>query len=263
MCRKDDIAGIIKRPVQFSVGSVQTGINCSSITAFDIDKICKINCFLAVQCARYFNIIGSQTDPVGIDDALNVDSLAGILRICEFAAVVFYREILLQIIRAVVINRSVPDFIEMSRTGYHGAELPGIDHACLADHNPFRAGKDKMPVNDAAFDSIHRTVDVNLISDKVDQMVDRLILVQLIKAHVGNVSLIQSEISKPVTPHCAVGLLDINRMYIAIGYHRTAVGSISRRNRGRVRRKRRHKKAGCSQSHQHLTGKVISFPRTG
>ena len=95
MCRKDDIAGIIKRPVQFSVGSVQTGINCSSITAYDIDKICKINCFLAVQCARYFNIIGSQTDPVGIDDALNVDSLAGILRICEFAAVILYSQIFL------------------------------------------------------------------------------------------------------------------------------------------------------------------------
>ena len=261
MCRKDDIAGIIKRPVQFSVGSVQTGINCSSITAFDIDKICKINCFLAVQCARYFNIIGSQTDPVGIDDALNIYAFSGVLPIFEFGAFILNCKIFRYKIRGIVINPGVPQLVKMRLTGYHGAELPGIDHACLADHNPFRAGKDKMPVNDAAFDSIHRTVDVNLISDKVDQMVDRLILVQLIKAHVGNVSLIQSEISKPVTPHCAVGLLDINRMYIAIGYHRTAVGSISRRNRGRVRRKRRHKKAGCSQSHQHLTGKVISFPR--
>ena len=95
MCRKDDIAGIIKRPVQFSVGSVQTGINCSSITAFDIDKICKINCFLAVQCARYFNIIGSQTDSVGIDDALNIYAFSGILPIFKFASVILYCQIFL------------------------------------------------------------------------------------------------------------------------------------------------------------------------
>ena len=151
----------------------------------------------------------------------------------------------------------------MRLTGYHGAKLPGVDHAAGTDHNSLRAGKNQMPADGAALNSIHRTIDINLVLDQIHQMIDSRSIPLLIKLHIGNIALIQSEISKPVTPHCAVGLLDINRMYIAIGYHRTAVGSISRRNRRRIRRKRRHKKAGCSQSHQHLTGKVISFPRAG
>ena len=153
----------------------------------------------------------------------------------------------------------------MSRTGYHGAELPGVDHASLADHNPFRAGKDKMTVNFSCLNRIDSTVDINFILDKVHQMVDRRTITHLIKMHVGNIPPIQRKRVKPVTPNRTVGLLDVNVIYITvrIGYNGAVMAGSCRRNCGSsISRIRRHKKAGRCQSHQHLAGKVIALPRT-